>query len=125
MYVTGDNSNNQLGMELPLSAKETLSSRRASFSLVALDFNLGKPLQVRKLAFGVFSSMLTFSGELYVWGSTSYQTPTLLKAQSQSEKSSLEPTLSRVTIPTVLFREVKVLGSSLVAADVDNSMWKW
>ena len=47
---------------------------------LALDLSLDKRLSIRKLAFGAYSSLLTFSGEIYVWGVNNLRTPTLMKA---------------------------------------------
>lgn len=81
IYVTGDNQSFQLGMELqPASTEKVGEERDMTNAPLALDISSDKPLQIRKLNFGSFSSALTFSGEVYVWGIPPYKTPTLLKA---------------------------------------------
>jgi hypothetical protein len=36
---------------------------------------------VRKIAFGEYSSALTFNGEIYVWGLSNMKEPTLIKGE--------------------------------------------
>jgi len=72
IYVTGDNSQGQLGLALTSDMTN---------ALVPLDFNSVAPYQIRKLAFGDFSSALTFNGELYVWGVNDIREPALLRPE--------------------------------------------
>ncbi|TNV85686.1 hypothetical protein FGO68_gene2776 [Halteria grandinella] len=125
IYVTGDNQQFQLGMELEPSKSETLSNDKdMAIAPLALDIQSDKPLQIRKLHFGVFSSALTFSGEIFVWGIPPYKFPTFLKAQQQH--SSLDQnSINKVTIPITLFRDIKLSNDLLVSADVDNNLWRW
>jgi hypothetical protein len=51
-------------------------------ALVGLDFNSVAPYQIRKLAFGEFSTALTFNGELYVWGLHDILEPALLRPET-------------------------------------------
>lgn len=47
-----------------------------------------------------------------------------MKAQP-IEKKSIDSTLNRITIPTILFRDIKLNDDLLISADVDNNLWKW
>lgn len=81
IYVAGDNTQGQLGLILkPLSS----SQREPDMinALVGLDFNSVAPYQIRKLAFGEFSTALTFNGELYVWGLHDIREPALLRPET-------------------------------------------
>ena len=93
-----------------------------ALSPVILDFQEGlAPSQVRKLAFGEFSSALTFNGEVYIWGLNQIAQPRLVKAASkQSPNTSLA-----VSIPHTLFRDLKLNHHLLTALDVDNSLYHW
>jgi len=51
-------------------------------ALTPLDFLSGSPYLIRKLAFGDFSSALTFNGELYVWGLHGITEPALLRPET-------------------------------------------
>jgi alpha-tubulin suppressor-like RCC1 family protein len=50
-------------------------------ALAPLDFTSVAPYQIRKLAFGDFSTALTFNGELYVWGLHGIIEPVLLRPE--------------------------------------------
>ena len=83
LYVTGDNSTGQLGLEkMPLNQNEKLqSSDRTNMTTYPLAVDFNNQLKIRKLAFGSqFSSLLTFSGEVYLWGNGDLKVPTVLKA---------------------------------------------
>ena len=79
IYVTGDNRQGQLGVEVPPPpATEKIGERDMSNSPLPLDLVLDKQVSIRKLAFGAFSSLLTFSGEIFVWGVADLKHPTFL-----------------------------------------------
>lgn len=79
--MTGDNSNFQLGMELmPIPSEKVGESNDMTNTPLALDIPSEKPLQIRKLTFGAYSTALTFSGEVFVWGVPPYKSPTMIKA---------------------------------------------
>jgi alpha-tubulin suppressor-like RCC1 family protein len=81
IYIAGDNQNFQLGMELPMHTEDTLDEQRdMTNSPLALDIQADKPIQIRKLMFGLYSCALTFSGEVYAWGLPPYKVPILLRA---------------------------------------------
>lgn len=98
-------------------------------ALLPVDFNLVTPYQLRKIAFsGDLSTALTFNGELYHWGGSQANTlPGLLKPEPiLSKPTSIEQSLSKcVTIPTSLFKDVKVVGASILGVDVDNALWHY
>ena len=56
-------------------------------SPIVMELIQGKQTQIRKLAFSAYSSLLTFNGEVYVWGTNGLSLPTLLKVQ---DKQSIE-----------------------------------
>jgi hypothetical protein len=65
------------------------------------------------LAFGAYSSALTFNGEVYIWGIDDLRVPTLQKSIFTAE--TVEPSLNKISIPSTLFKDFKISDHTLVS----------